>query len=75
MAQQQVTKQKQQVKREVEVDEAPAAVETADVTGTLDSIDDVLDEQLDAELLAAMDDVLEEDAAGFVANFVQEGGQ
>lgn len=75
MAQQQVAKQKQQVKQEVEVDEAPAAVETTDVTDTLGSIDDVLDDQLDAELLAAMDDILEEDAEGFVANFVQEGGQ
>lgn len=75
MAQQQVTKQKQQVKPQEQIDEAPAAVETTDVTDTLGSIDDVLDEQLDAELLAAMDDVLEEDAEQFVAGFIQEGGE
>lgn len=75
MAQQQVAKQKSQVRQREEVDAAPAAVETTDVTDTLESIEDVLDEQLDAELLAAMDDILEEDAEQFVANFVQEGGE
>lgn len=74
MAQQQAQKRKRTTE-DAQIDEAPATVETADVTDTLAVIEDALDDQLDAELLAAMDEVLEENAEEFVSNFIQEGGQ
>lgn len=42
---------------------------------TLDNIDDVLADQDDEELLADLDDILEENAEEFVAGYVQQGGQ
>lgn len=41
----------------------------------LDNIDEVLSDQFDEELLAAIDDVLEKDATSFVAQYVQHGGE
>ena len=70
--------QKQKSTRPEDVEEAPAksgsrvADEAAD---TLENIEDVLDAQLDEELLADMDDVLEENAQEFVANYIQGGGE
>lgn len=45
------------------------------VDDTLEKIDDLLEDQLDEELLADIDDVLEEDAQQFVDNYVQQGGE
>jgi ubiquitin-like protein Pup len=42
---------------------------------TVADIDDVLEDQLDAELLADIDDVLEENAEEFVASYIQQGGE
>lgn len=42
---------------------------------TLENIEDVLDAQLDEELLADLDDILEEDAETFVSEYVQKGGE
>lgn len=41
----------------------------------LENIDDVLADQFDEELLADMDDVLEENAELFVAEYIQKGGE
>lgn len=80
MAQEQVQKQKAKTR----ADDTHTSETTADVTNaelaektgqTLDSIDDVLEDQLDEELLADIDGVLEEDAQGFVDAFVQQGGE
>lgn len=78
MKQERVQKQKSQVKggdtEETNVDVTNQ--ELAEATdATLENIDDVLDAQLDEELLADMDDILEENAEEFVAGFVQDGGQ
>lgn len=45
------------------------------VDDTLEKIDDLLEDQLDDELLADIDDILEKDAAEFVNNYVQQGGE
>lgn len=45
------------------------------VDEVLDSIDDVLEEQLDTELLDFIDDALEENAEEFVKGYVQQGGE
>jgi ubiquitin-like protein Pup len=44
-------------------------------SATVAAIDDVLEDQLDEELLADIDDVLETNAQEFVENYVQEGGE
>jgi ubiquitin-like protein Pup len=79
VVQEQKTRQKAKSReQDVQTDEAVDATnaELAEKTqDTLDSIEDVLDEQLDAELLADMDDVLEENASEFVAQYVQQGGE
>jgi Pup-like protein. len=78
MAQKQVQKQKSQVSEthaedsNVDVTNAELAQKTDQVVA---SIDDVLEDQLDEELLADIDGVLEEDAQAFVDAFVQQGGQ
>lgn len=60
-------------------EQAPADVtneELAESTdAVLDSIDDVLADQDDEDLLADIDDVLEENAEQFVNNYVQQGGE
>lgn len=77
--QEQVSKQKATRPADSDVE-----VSNPDVTNTelaesteevLDSIDDILEEQLDDALLADIDDVLEENAEEFVAGFVQQGGE
>lgn len=80
MAQQQVSKRKSQVKdgtAEETVADAtnPELAEQTDQT--LDAIDEVLEDQLDAELLAAMDEVMgtEEEAQAMVDDFIQKGGE
>jgi ubiquitin-like protein Pup len=79
MAQEQKTRQKAKSRKEDAPVEQAADVTNAELAektkDTLDSIEDVLDEQLDAELLADMDDVLEENAEEFVKGYVQQGGQ
>lgn len=80
MAQERVQKQRSKGRDE----ETHAEVSNTDVTNaelaeatdeTLANIDDVLDDQLDAELLDAIDDVLEENAEEFITNYVQQGGE
>lgn len=60
-------------------EQAPADVtneELAEATdAVLDNIDDVLADQDDEDLLADIDDVLEENAEQFVNQYVQQGGQ
>lgn len=78
MTQQQVSKQKNR-RSETVVDETttdatnPELAEKTDQV--VDDIDDVLDDQLDLELLDAIDGVLEENAEEFVNNYVQKGGE
>lgn len=76
--------QKQRQKASSRTEETHAGVSNTDVTSeelaqavddTLEKIDDLLEEQLDEELLADMDEVLEEDAEQFVAQYVQLGGE
>lgn len=56
--------------------EAVTGSAVADAAGeTVDKIDEVLEDQLDEELLADIDDVLERDAEKFVAQYVQQGGE
>lgn len=82
MAQEQVQRQKAKTRAE----ESSAGETNVDVTSeelqqavddTLEKIDDLLEDQLDAELLADLDGVLgtEEEAAQMVAEFVQQGGE
>lgn len=82
MAQEQAQKQKAKTRTEESSTEEthvdvtnPELAEKTDAT--LDSIDDVLADQDDEELLAELDDVLgtEEEAATMVAEFVQQGGE
>lgn len=73
--QEQVQKQKGQTRAEdsnVDVTNAELAEKTDKVVS---DIDDVLEDQVDAELLADMDEVLEENAQQFVDNYVQQGGE
>lgn len=78
MTQQQVGKQKNR-RSETVADETTTDVtnpELAEQTAqVVDDIDDVLDDQLDLELLDAIDGVLEENAEEFVNNYVQKGGE
>lgn len=76
--QEQVQKAKARAQESIAEETVPDAgnAELAESTAdTLESIDDVLEDQFDAELLAAMDDVLEEDAEQFVANYINQGGE
>lgn len=79
MAQERVQKQGKGRAQEEESTQAGTSAANAELAektqDTLDSIDDVLDAQLDEELLADMDDILEENAQEFVEGFVQQGGQ
>lgn len=79
MAQQQVQKQKSQVKRVTEDAQQEPAAPNADLAARADAavadIEEVLDELLDAEILADIDDILEANAEEFIENYVQEGGQ
>ena len=78
MKQEQVQKQKAR-SEETYVDESnvdATNVELAEKTdAVLDSIDDLLADQDDLDLLDDIDDLLEENAAEFVAAFVQLGGE
>jgi ubiquitin-like protein Pup len=71
--------QKQKSRRPEEAEETHAGVSNTEVSDsaadTLDSIDEVLEDQVDEELLAELDDVLEENAEQFVDNYVQQGGE
>lgn len=80
MAQERVQKQKAKTRTEESI--ATDTNSNATNPGLADktdevvaSIDDVLEDQVDEELLSFMDDVLHEDAEQFVADYVQEGGQ
>ena len=79
MAQEQVQKQKQQAKTEQVAAEEVKNVQNDELTdsteGTLSAIDDVLDAQVDEELLADIDDLLEVNAEEFVSQYVQQGGE
>lgn len=80
MTQEQVQRQKSKVRtEETHIEETNSDVsnqELAESTeGVLGSIDEVLEGQLDEELLADIDDVLEENAQAFVEGFVQMGGE
>lgn len=81
MAQERVQRQKQTAAQET-ADVDSVAVETneelaADVENTLDSIDDVLEDFADEDLLSDLDGLLgtEEEAQQLVAEFVQQGGE
>jgi ubiquitin-like protein Pup len=73
-AQKQKTRTEESHVEETHVDatNAELAEKTAQVVS---DIDDVLEDQLDAELLADIDNVLEENAEEWVANFIQQGGE
>lgn len=78
MAQEQVHKQKQQTRtEETQVSETTVDATNAELAQTteetLDKIDDVLDEQL----LADLDDLMgtEEEAEQMVAEYIQMGGE
>lgn len=82
MAQEYAQKQRNKTRTEetsaVESGTNVANTELAEQTDqVVADIDDVLEDQLDAELLDALDDVLgtEEEAARMVAEFVQQGGE
>lgn len=80
MAQERVQKQKAAGHAEVtHTEETNSDVTNAElaqaVDDTLEKIDDLLEDQLDDELLADIDDILEKDAAEFVNNYVQQGGE
>lgn len=77
MAQERVQKRRGKVREEeAESGAAKAGSEVAEKADeTLADIDDVLEDQLDAELLADIDDALEENAEEFVNNYVQAGGE
>ena len=83
MAQERVQKQRSEKAstQETTVDETTVDATNAelaeDVKDTLDSIEDVLEDQDDLELLADLDEVLgtEEEAQAMVAEFVQQGGE
>lgn len=73
-------KQKQKTRtEETYIDETSTDVSNEDLgqatEGTLDKIDDVLDDQEEEDLLADMDSVLEENAERFVEEYVQAGGE
>lgn len=73
-------KQKQKTRaKETYIDETNTDVSNEDLgqatEGTLDKIDDVLDDQEEEDLLADMDSVLEENAERFVEEYVQAGGE
>lgn len=77
--QEQVSKQKVSRPADSDVEVSNSDVTNAELAESteevLDSIDDILEEQLDDALLADIDDVLEENAEEFVAGFVQAGGE
>lgn len=78
MAQQQVQKQKSQVK-DSHTEDTTASVTNEELAeaaeAALDKIDDVLADQDDEDLLADMDGLLEVDAEQFVRDYVQVGGE
>ena len=80
MAQERIQKQHSKAHTEdTRADETRTSTSNAELAEKTDrvvaDIDDVLEDQLDAELLADIDDVLEENAQEFVDAFVQQGGQ
>lgn len=71
-------KQKTSSRREEPAEETEAVTGSAvaeAASDTVDKIDEVLEDQLDEELLADIDDVLERNAEEFVAQYVQQGGE
>lgn len=71
-------KQKASSRREEHAEGAEAVTGSAvaEAAGeTVDKIDEVLEDQLDEELLADIDDVLERNAEEFVSQYVQQGGE
>lgn len=82
MAQEQVQKQKAKTRTEdTHTDESNVDVTNAELAEsteeTLDSIEEVLADQDDMDLLADLDEVLgtEEEAQAMVEGFVQQGGE
>lgn len=76
MVQEQKSKAAGRREEHVEETEAVTGSAVADAAGeTVDKIDEVLEDQLDEELLADIDDVLESNAEEFVAGYVQQGGE
>jgi hypothetical protein len=82
MAQEQVQKQKAKTRAEdTHTDESNVDVTNAELAEsteeTLDSIEEVLADQDDMDLLADLDEVLgtEEEAQAMVEGFVQQGGE
>lgn len=69
------TTTKDQTTEEVQAQDVTNAELAESTEATLDNIDDVLDDQDDADLLAEIDGVLEENAEEFVAAYVQAGGE
>lgn len=79
MAQERIQKQKTNREQEGNTEETNTGVTTNEVSEkagqTVADIDEVLDAQLDEEILAELDDILEENAAEFVMGYVQQGGE
>lgn len=80
MAQEQVQRQKAKTRtEESNAEETNVGVTNAELAEQTDQvvsdIDDVLEDQLDAELLADIDSVLEKDAETFVAQYINQGGE
>lgn len=74
--QEQKSKVKSRREEQVEETEAVTGSAVAEAAGdTVDKIDEVLEDQLDEELLADIDDVLERNAEEFVSQYVQQGGE
>jgi ubiquitin-like protein Pup len=74
--QEQKSKVKSRREEQVEETEAVTGSAVAEAAGdTVDKIDEVLEDQLDEELLADIDDVLERNAEQFVSEYVQQGGE
>ena len=71
--------QKQSRRQETHTEESNPGVtknEVSEAAGEkVAEIDELLEDQVDDELLADLDDILEEDAQAFVNNYVQQGGQ
>ena len=75
MAQERIQKQKAQVKADTHTEDSNPSVSNEDLKQRTDDVLDKIDDALDEDLLADLDDVLEENAEEFVNNYIQKGGQ
>ena len=76
MAQEQVQKQKAQSRtEETHPDVSNTDVTNAELAESTDAVLDSIDDVLDDQHLADLDDILEADAEEFVASYIQAGGE